>query len=208
MSVEPSLIFLLSPANCGGERAALLMRERARSETARQLRSAAGAPLRDVFTFLSSLYFRGKAAYAVTFARPPAGLPGALAITPGAGLLTLDYAVNVETLAKFASVEVKANNAGFSEPLRRDARALCESVDADCRFVLLGSIATGKYVGPLLDTLGERLLFPAEFVGRGDMSRGALLLRCAREGHELEYVPVTSSRRTGRRARRVADVKR
>ena len=58
--------------------------------------------------------------------------------------------------------------------------------------VLLGSVATGKYVDVLLDALGDRLVFPIEFLGRGDMSRGALLFRAVREARELEYAPVAS----------------
>src|SRR6185295_18728316 len=69
--------------------------------------------------------------------------------------------------------------------------------------VLLGSIATGKYVDVLLDVVGERLLFPTEFVGRGDMSRGALLLRAARSEVELGYAPVAGAVRRGPRARKV-----
>ena len=37
---------------------------------------------------------------------------------------------------------------------------------------------------------GERLRFPIDFVGRGDMSRGGLLLRKASEGVELPYEAV------------------
>jgi len=33
------------------------------------------------------------------------------------------------------------------------------------------------YVGALAAAFGDRLRFPVEFVGRGDMSRGGLLLR-------------------------------
>ena len=51
----------------------------------------------------------------------------------------------------------------------------------------------------LLDAFGERLVFPIAFVGRGDMSRGGLLLRHAREGRELEYVPVRGAVRHGQR---------
>ncbi|HUF36264.1 MAG TPA: hypothetical protein VMN37_09950 [Gemmatimonadales bacterium] len=65
--------------------------------------------------------------------------------------------------------------------------------------MLLGSVATGKYVDVLLDVVGERLLFPTDFVGRGDMSRGALLLRAARERTELAYEPVATAVRRGRR---------
>jgi hypothetical protein len=65
--------------------------------------------------------------------------------------------------------------------------------------VLLGSIATGKYVDTLIESLGPRLLFPSDFVGRGDMSRGGLLLRSAREGRELDYIPVAGALRRGKR---------
>ena len=63
--------------------------------------------------------------------------------------------------------------------------------------VLLGSIATPKYVDPLLEIFGERLLFPAEFAGRGDMSRGGLMLRCVSAGVQLTYVPLASATRHG-----------
>ena len=56
--------------------------------------------------------------------------------------------------------------------------------------VLLGSVASPKYVDVLTAIFGERLRFPIAFVGRGDMSRGGLLLRHARDGVELEYVAV------------------
>ena len=74
--------------------------------------------------------------------------------------------------------------------------------------VLLGSIATGKYVDALLDALGPRLLFPTDFVGRGDMSRGGLLLRSAREGRELDYIPVAGALRRGKRPPKLDRVKR
>ncbi|HEV8347452.1 MAG TPA: hypothetical protein VGQ16_12805, partial [Vicinamibacterales bacterium] len=59
--------------------------------------------------------------------------------------------------------------------------------------VLLGSIASRKYVDVLLEIFGDRLRFPVEFVGRGDMSRGGLLLRMAAAGMELEYGPVAGA---------------
>jgi len=65
--------------------------------------------------------------------------------------------------------------------------------------ILLGSIATGKYVDLLLANLGQRLRFPADFVGRGDMSRGGLMLRCAADLHELSYVPVAGAILNGKR---------
>ena len=65
--------------------------------------------------------------------------------------------------------------------------------------VLLGSIATGKYVDILLHHFGKRLLFPGDFVGRGDMSRGGLLLRCAKDRQELPYVAVAGAVVKGKR---------
>jgi hypothetical protein len=58
-------------------------------------------------------------------------------------------------------------------------------------------------VDVLLDVVGERLLFPTEFVGRGDMSRGALLLRAARTDAELIYASVAGAVRRGPRAGKV-----
>ena len=69
-------VYLLSPAHSGGKRAGLLMRGGANFELARRLRSADGAPLGEIFAFMSGLYFRGKLAYANAFARPPAGPDG------------------------------------------------------------------------------------------------------------------------------------
>jgi hypothetical protein len=65
--------------------------------------------------------------------------------------------------------------------------------------VLLGSVATGKYVSILIEILRDRIQFPAEFVGRGDMSRGGLLLRCAVDRTELAYIPVHGAVRKGKR---------
>jgi hypothetical protein len=81
---------------------------------------------------------------------------------------------------------------------------LAQRIGAAGEVVLLGSIATGKYIDPLLTVLGEQLRFPADFVGRGDMSRGGLLLRCARAGTELTYVGVRDAVRRGPRPPRLA----
>ena len=65
--------------------------------------------------------------------------------------------------------------------------------------MLLGSIASGKYVEVLQPIFGDKLVFPPAFVGRGDMSRGGLMLRCVTAGLELEYVPVAGAVRHGQR---------
>lgn len=142
-----------------------------------------GAPLGEVFTFMSSLYFRGKLAYANRFGQ-------AYVITPGRGLLPADVLIRVDDLRRMADVPVDADEPRYLEPLLRDARALERSLGMDGRAVLLGSVASAKYVTPLVGVFGDRLHFPATFVGRGDMSRGGLMLRCANAGTPLEYVPV------------------
>jgi hypothetical protein len=199
-----SRVFLLSPAHCGGERARLVLSERAAFDLARRVRAGAGAPLGEVFSFLSGLYFRGKLSYARAFAQPPDGHTGVLVITPSDGLRPADEPVNLEGLRRFASVDIEGDDPRYREPLDRDARRLAKRIGAAGEVVLLGSIATGKYIDPLLTVLGERLRFPADFVGRGDMSRGGLLLRCARAGTELTYVGVRDAVRRGPRPPRLA----
>jgi hypothetical protein len=196
-------VFLLSPAHCGGKRAQVLLNERASFPLAVRLRSPDGVEIGEAFSFLSGLYFRGKLAYAERFGRPPAGRPGALVITANRGLLPAGAAVTLPDLREFGTVDIRADDERYREPLARDAGRLAE--DAETSVVLLGSVATGKYVDVLLAIFGERLLFPSQFVGRGDMSRGALLLRAAREGTELDYQPVAGAVRRGPRAARIGE---
>ena len=73
----------------------------------------------------------------------------------------------------------------------------------EAEVVLLGSIASAKYVDLLTAVLGPRLLFPSDFVGRGDMSRGGLMLRCVQERRELPYVPLVGAQRRGSRPARL-----
>jgi hypothetical protein len=197
-------IFLLSPANCGGIRARRVVSDAAQFPLAEQLRTSAGASLGEVFSFVSGLYFRGKLAYARRFTCPPdptdrvvAG--GILVITPNAGLRAADVAVTRESIQAFAGEPIDMANNRYRRPLEQGARALGASIGPDCDVVLLGSIASGKYVEVLLPIFGERLLFPPSFIGRGDMSRGGLMLRCAASGEELDYIPVGGAIRQGRR---------
>jgi hypothetical protein len=196
------LIFLLSPASCGGNRARIVMSERATFDLADRLRSPGGAPLGEVFSFLSGLYFRGKLAYSRAFACAPEGVEleagGVFVITPNAGLRSPDTFVTLDAIRAFAGVEVSAANPKYRRPLERSATALAGEI-GDCPVVLLGSIASPKYVDVLLSIFGDRLLFPQEFVGRGDMSRGGLLLRRAAAREELTYVPVSGAIRRGSR---------
>jgi hypothetical protein len=175
----------------------MLLRTRAEFPLARQVRSPQGAPLGEVFSFLSGLYFRGKIAYARTFGRPPRGLPGALVISPTEGLRYPEEHVTADRLRAWAEVDIDAADPRYVVPLTRHIDALAAATD--CRVILLGSVATSKYVQALLRAFGDRLLFPPDFVGRGDMSRGGLMLRAARQNLELPYIPVADSPRKGAR---------
>ncbi|HLY37355.1 MAG TPA: hypothetical protein VKU61_04925 [Candidatus Binatia bacterium] len=192
-------IFLVSPASCVGKRADLLLRERASFDLATRLRSPAGVPLGDVFAFLSGLYFRGKLAYARAFACPPARLPGVYVITTSRGLVLPEQPVRIDDLREFATVDLHAGNARYRTPLARDVAWVAERLRARAEIVLLGSVASAKYVDVLADLLGEQLRFPIDFVGRGDMSRGGLMLRCVRARTELAYVPLAGAPRHGAR---------
>ena len=185
-----SRVFLLSPADCSGRRAQHLLGGTGRSALAERLRSGEGGAIGEVFTFISGLYFRGKLAYATAFAAPPEGSPGVLVIAPGLGLVTPDHAVDLEMLRGIARVPVDADDGRYRAPLLAAARALRDSLPSETSVVLLGSIATEKYVRPLSAVLGAKLRVPRELIGLGVMSRGSLLVRCAEERRELAYVPV------------------
>jgi hypothetical protein len=197
------LVFLLSPASTGGERARIIFREQARFDLALQLRTPEGALLGDVFSFLSGLYFRGKLTYARVFARPPAGAPGVLVITPSEGLRSPDILVTLDRLLGYSKVPIDLGEKRYRDPLMRDAKGLFQLVGPECDVVLLGSVATGKYVEPLTEVFGRRLLFPTDFVGRGDMSRGGLLLRAAADRRELVYEPIAGVLRHGARPQKL-----
>jgi hypothetical protein len=192
-------IFLLSPAYAGGERAQMILRDQAQFPLARTLRGKGGAPIAEVFTFLSGLYFRGKIAYATAFARPARGIPGVLVITPTRGLIDARTRIRLEDLREFAAVDIQQDDPRYRLPIERDARRLASKLSTKSEIILLGSIATGKYVEVLLATFGRQLRFPAEFVGRGDMSRGGLMLRCAADGQELSYIRVAGAIVNGKR---------
>jgi hypothetical protein len=195
-----SRIFILSPANCNGARARQVLSLQAEFPLARELRSSTGAPLGDVFSFVSGLYFRGKLTYARRFAAPDeSGGSGIHIITPNAGLRGPETFVTCAAIAGFAEGEVDAANARYRRPLEQSALRLADEIAPDCDVVLLGSVATPKYVDVLAGIFGHRLRFPIDFVGRGDMSRGGLLLRRAQEGVELEYAPVVGAALHGRR---------
>jgi len=192
-------VFLLSPASCSGKRAKQqLLRAGASGALASRLRDG-GAPIGEVFSFVSALYFRGKLTYAQAFA----ATEGVRVITTSRGLLPDTAIVTDACLREFAAVRIDSDNARYREPLERTCHELAAMLDADGMAVLLGSIATDKYTAVLQDAFGSRLRFPAEFVGRGDMSRGGLMLRSAAAGVELTYVPLEGTARRGPRPPRL-----
>src|SRR5688572_27681101 len=198
----PIRVFLLSPARCDGKRAQVLIRDAAAFPLAQRIRKQPGAPLGEVFSFLSGLYFRGKLAYARRFGM------SSWVITTNRGLVSPDTMVTVDHLREFGCTDIHESDAAYRDPLLRDARSIAASLKEGAEVVLLGSVATGKYVDILLDVFGERLRFPVEFAGRGDMSRGGLMLRCVDRGKELTYVPIAGAKRRGKRPPKLKPVKR
>jgi hypothetical protein len=200
-------VFLLSPANVVGRRAQILLNTAASFELARRLHAGSQVTLGEAFTFMSGLYFRGKLTYARAFARPPEGVFGAYVITSNRGLLPVDTIITAEELGSFASAPIDARNTAYSIPLVRTALALASASPSDCSVVLLGSVASGKYTDHLLPIFGRNLQFPLEFVGRGDMSRGGLLLRSAAANEMLNHVPVAGALLKGKRPPKLMPVK-
>jgi hypothetical protein len=195
-------VFLLSPAKVNGVRARLLLNRLAPFPLARQFHRE-GLTLAEVFTFASGLYFRGKITYARRFAGPDDLIR---VITTNAGLLPPEHRLTVKTLRAFGAVDIQEDNPRFRKPLLRDARIVARKIGPAGTAILLGSIATAKYRDVLLEAFGARLVFPGDFVGRGDMSRGGLMLKAARDGVELPYVPVQGAAFKGKRAPRISQM--
>lgn len=188
----PFRVFLLSPANCRGRRAQQVLSPKATFSVAARLRSEQGVSIGELFAHMSGLYFRGKLTYATRFGQ-------ALVITPDRGVIPADASISYETLVRFGDGDISLDNPSYRDPLEATARELAAQAGEDAEFVLLGSVASEKYVDVLGAIFGARLMFPSEFVGRGDMSRGGLLLRAAAAGQELRYEPVLGAVRRGSR---------
>lgn len=200
MARLPKRLFLLSPASTGGRRARILLSPNARFELAFRVRAPAGETIGEVFSFLSGLYFRGKLTYARTFAQPEDAIR---VITSDRGLVSPGLRVTLTDLRAMARGAIDPEHPGYRAPLERDAVQLASELEEGTEVVLLGSIATDKYARILLSAFGGRLSFPEAFVGRGDMSRGGLLLRAARQGEELTYRPLAGAIRHGKRPARL-----
>jgi hypothetical protein len=185
-------VFILSPARTSGKRAAMVMNPAAQFELAQRVRKDPGAPIGEVFSFLSGLYFRGKLTYARHFGRASEPLESCYVITSRAGLVSATHPVTIATLIDYAEAPIDPADERYASPLRESGDRLC-ALAPSAQVVLLGSIATGKYVEPLLACFGEQLLFPEDFIGRGDMSRGGLLLRAVASNSELSYRSVAGA---------------
>jgi hypothetical protein len=190
-------VFLISPATAHGPRALSLRRPGSGSALARRLRED-GVPLGEVFSFLSGLYFRGKLEYARAFAHVPREATGDVyIITMTDGLVSPDMRISSQDLERYALCS--EGTAAAIATLTRTAHTLSQRIGGDADVVLLGSVSTGKYTDLLAPIFGDRLLFPRDVLHIGQLARGALFLRRARERHELEYMPVAEIVRAGRR---------
>jgi hypothetical protein len=196
-------VFVCSPALLSGVRGRRLLAGELDNELGRCLADGGTVPLGDVHAFISSLYFRGKRAYAAAFGRPTADADAAYVVTPDRGLVPVDQPVSLDDLARMADRRIDPEDAAYREPLLHTARELDAKLGRSAQVVLLGSIASEKYLPVLLEVWAERLLFPEAFVGRGDMSRGGLMLRAVRAGRELGYVSAAGAARRGPRPPRL-----
>lgn len=198
-SAPLSRVFLLSPATLRGVRGRRILEGTCSADFMGGLNAGERVPLGEVYAFISSLYFRGKRAYAAAFGEAGSLETAAWVVTPDRGLVPVGHPVDLETLRRFASVDIDPSEPAYLDPLLKTASAIRTRLGPEGRVVLLGSIASGKYVEPLAGVFGSALLFPEAFVGRGDMSRGGLLLRAVDAGDELDYVVAVDSPRRGSR---------
>ena len=175
-------VFLLSPANCRGRRAQQVLSPKATFPVAARLRTE-GVPIGDLFAHMSGLYFRGKITYARKFGR-------AFVITPDQGLVPAETTINSQVLVRFAGADIDLANSGYRAPLEQSARELAEAAGDATAFVLLGSVASEKYVQVLSAIFGLASSFPLRCVGRRHGEAG-LCLRAAAAAQELEYIPVS-----------------
>jgi hypothetical protein len=147
------------------------------------------------YTYTSSLYFRGKMAYAKRFAAPPAacGGEGVYVIAPGYGLVPPSWLIDPRKLKKLSEVPVDPDVTAYRAPLERHARGLVETLAADTRVVLLGSLLPGKYLQTLWPIFEEMLMVPKCFIGVGvrtPLQWGPLFLATApRNGYPSRGTP-------------------
>ncbi len=183
-------VYLISPADCSGHRAALLLKGGGNREIAAGLRSRAGVPIGNLFSFVSGSYFRGKLLYAKAFATSSASGGGVYVIVPGRGLGVPEAHIRLADLREIAAVPVHRDVDRYVKPLLKDAKRLARRLSKHDAVVFLGSIASDKYTSVLHTAFENLLHVPRAFIGRGSLSRGSLLLRAAKAGQRLAYVRV------------------
>ena len=128
MTSRRPLVFLLSPAFCGGRRAGIALKPDSVLPIAQQLR-AGTLELGAAFAFFSGLYFRGKLAYSLKFGSAAGeDLEPALVITPTRGLMAPHERVNPELIREFATVDVALDDLRYRGPLERDVKLLARSL--------------------------------------------------------------------------------
>lgn len=181
----PSTLFLLSPANLGGERARLLTSAQARFPAAARYRQG-GLTIGEAFAWISSLYFRAKLHYARRFGSLATG-SAVLVIAPGFGLVPEDWPLSSDRWRRLRRVPVDPRRPAFRRPLATACDELRQRLSADDRIVFLGGLSAERYLSVLGPALGPHLLIPRDFVSRGQMQRGSLLLRAIRDDEELVY---------------------
>ena len=102
-------------------------------------------------------------------------------ITPNRGLLAPSVRMTLDDLARLAKTDIDPCAEEFRKPLQQDAKALAEALGPRGQPVLLGSIATPKYVDVLLVSLSAGASFPGRIRWSGRHEPwGSLASLCGR----------------------------
>ena len=183
-------IFLLSPASTDGLRAQQLTSPRAGFGAAERYRSPEGVTIEEAFTFMSSLYFRGKIGYARHFAAPPPELALGSRTTaswsslPASGWCRRACRITPEEMKKLRRTPVDLKSRAYCAPMKKHVEQL-RDLAPDGLGGAPGQRRDRQVRGPAAAGPRDRLLFPRDFAGAGDMKRGGMMLRAVREDREL-----------------------
>src|ERR1700730_9229670 len=162
----PRRIFLLSPADSSGVRARMMVSERAQFELARRLRQA-GLPLGEIFSFISGLYFRGKLAYARTFAQSSPGVPGAFVITACRGLVPPETPITLQELQEISAVPIEPSDARYRVPLSAMPAHYCEPLRRTPRWCCWGASRRKNTLSRCSEFLAIGSCFPQNSLAAG-----------------------------------------
>ena len=133
-----------------------------------------------------------QATYASRFGRPPPSLPPALVITPTRGLQSPSLPISRSLIEEFASLDWHRPTRAFWIRSSRVRVSFVHRSSQRCAWSCSGASRRAGTSSRWRASSRAGCNYPAEFVGRGDMSRGGLLLRHAEEGRELDYVPLAA----------------